>query len=107
MRDLEFDPLKSLKVKSNGAVGLTIYDFLLVPNSNYMSNSHHLGVIASRNFSAISSLCPKILLHNAIQVMNAISNLELVCDMYNHSNENRMEVCSFQNMFVTCILYLM
>ena len=35
--DLEFDLLRSLRVKSNGAVGLSIYDFLLVSNSNYMS----------------------------------------------------------------------
>ncbi len=34
----------SLKVKFNGAVGLPIYDFLLVSNSNYMPNSHRLGV---------------------------------------------------------------
>ncbi len=47
MCDLEFDLSRSLKVKSNGAVGLPINDFLLVSNSNYMSNSHRLGVIAS------------------------------------------------------------
>ncbi len=35
---------RSLKVKSNGAVGLPIYDFLLVSNSNQVSNSHRLGV---------------------------------------------------------------
>ncbi len=29
----------SLKVKSNGAVGLSIYEFLLVPNNNHMSIS--------------------------------------------------------------------
>ncbi len=42
--DLEFG------LKFNGAVGLPIYDFLLVSNSNYMSNmsnSHRLGVIAT------------------------------------------------------------
>ncbi len=40
---------RSLKVKSNGAVGLPIYEFLLVSNSNYMymSNWHRLGVIAT------------------------------------------------------------
>ncbi len=46
------------KVKSNGAVGLT-YDFLLVSNSNYMSNSYRLGVIATRTFfSYLLSLVP-------------------------------------------------
>ncbi len=55
MYDLEFD----LKVKSNGAVGLPIYDFLLVSNSNYMSNSHRLGVIVTRKFfSYLLSLGP-------------------------------------------------
>ncbi len=35
----------SLKVKSNGAVGLPIYDFLLVFNNNHMSFCNCLGVI--------------------------------------------------------------
>ena len=49
MSDLEFDLLRSLKVKSNGAGGHHIpgYDSLLVSNSNYMSDSHRLGVIAT------------------------------------------------------------
>ncbi len=33
-------PFKSFKVKSNGAVGLSVYEFLLVSNSNHMSISH-------------------------------------------------------------------
>ncbi len=45
--DLEFDLSRSLKVKSNGAVGLPIYDFLLESKSNYMAKSHRLGVIAT------------------------------------------------------------
>ena len=40
MNDLEFDLSRSLKVKYDGAVGLPIYDFLLVYNSNYMPISH-------------------------------------------------------------------
>ena len=48
--DLEFDLSMSLKVKSNGAVGLPIYDFLLASNCNYVCNSHHLGVAATRKF---------------------------------------------------------
>ncbi len=56
--DLEFDLSRSLKVKSNGAVGLSTYDSLLVSNSNYMSNSHRLGVIATQNFSYLLSLGP-------------------------------------------------
>ncbi len=59
MGDLEFDLSMLLKVKSNGAVGLPIYDFLLVSNSNYMSNSHRLGVIATlKKFSYLLSLGP-------------------------------------------------
>ncbi len=34
--DLEFDLSRSLMVKSNGAVRLPIYDFLLVSNNNYV-----------------------------------------------------------------------
>ena len=52
MGDLEFDLSGSLKVKSNGAGGLPIYDFPLVSNSNYMYNSHHLGVIATQKISS-------------------------------------------------------
>ncbi len=48
MSDLEFNLSRSLKVKSSGAFGLPIYDFLLVYNRNYMSISHHLGVMATR-----------------------------------------------------------
>ncbi len=47
MSDLEFDLSLSLKVKSNDAAGLPIYDFLLVLNSNDMSISHHLEVITT------------------------------------------------------------
>ena len=32
--DLDFDLSRSLKVKSNGAIGLPIYGFLLMFNSN-------------------------------------------------------------------------
>ncbi len=58
---LDFDLSRSFKVKSNGAVGLLIYDFLLVSSSNYASNSHRLEVIASRKikiFSYLLSLGP-------------------------------------------------
>ena len=47
MGDLAFDLLGSHNVKSNGAVGLPIYEFLLIPNSKHMSKSH-LRVIAIR-----------------------------------------------------------
>ncbi len=45
--DLEFNLLRSLKVKSNGTIGLHIYDFLLMANSKHMSISHFIGVIIS------------------------------------------------------------
>ena len=48
MTNLEFDLSRSLNVKSDGAVRLDIYDFLLASNSNYMSNWHRLGVIATQ-----------------------------------------------------------
>ncbi len=57
--DLDFDFPRSLKVKSNGTVVLPIYDFLLLSNSKYVSNSHHLGVLATRKFfSYLLSLGP-------------------------------------------------
>ncbi len=37
MCDLDFDLSRSLKVKCNGALRLSIYEFLLVSNSNHMS----------------------------------------------------------------------
>ncbi len=48
MGNREFYLSRSLKVRSNVAVGLPIYDFLLVSNTNYMANSHRLGVIATQ-----------------------------------------------------------
>ena len=57
--DFEFDISMSLKVKFNGAVELFIYDFLLVSNSNYLSNSHRLGVIAIRKCFSYLLLGPK------------------------------------------------
>ena len=47
MSDLDFDPSRSLKIKSNDAVGLPIYDFLFVSDSSYMPISGRLGVIAT------------------------------------------------------------
>ena len=56
---LEFDLSRSLKVKSSGVVGLPIYDFRLVSNSNYMSDAHRLGVTATQKFfSCLLSLGP-------------------------------------------------
>ncbi len=53
MSDLEFDLSRSLKVKSNSAVRLLIYHFLLVSNSNHMCICHriHVGV---EKYSSIS-----------------------------------------------------
>ncbi len=38
----------TFKVKIDSAIGLPIYDFLLVSNNNLMCTSHHLAVIAVR-----------------------------------------------------------
>ncbi len=58
--DLEFDLSRSLKVNSNGAVGLPIYDFLLLSNSNYMyvynSITPFRTYSQSKNFSYLLSL---------------------------------------------------
>ena len=59
--DLDFDFSRSLKAKSNGAVGLPIYDILLVSNSKYVSMCRRLGVIATGNFFPISFHWAKIL----------------------------------------------
>ncbi len=47
MGDLEFDLSRSPKVKSNDAVGLSIYEFLLMSNSNHMFISHGFGDIST------------------------------------------------------------
>ncbi len=39
LTDIDFDRSRSLKVRSNAAAGLPVYDFLLVSNSKYMSIS--------------------------------------------------------------------
>ena len=41
---------KSLKIKSEGAIGLPIYDFLLMCNSKFMSISHRLAAIGAWKF---------------------------------------------------------
>ena len=43
----DFDLSRSIKVKSNGAVGLSIFEFLFMSNSNHMSISYHLGDICT------------------------------------------------------------
>ncbi len=48
--DLDFDLTRLLKVKCDDvtdAVGLLIYDFILVLNSNYMSICHRYAVIGT------------------------------------------------------------
>ncbi len=52
MNDLDFELSRPTRVKSNGAVGLPIYDFLLMSNSNDMPISHRLAVIAIWKFSS-------------------------------------------------------
>ena len=50
-------PFRSFKVKSNGAVGLSIYGFLLMANSNLMSISARLGDICTvKRFPYLLSL---------------------------------------------------
>ncbi len=44
--DVEFHLSRSPKAKSNDAIGLPKYDFLLLSSSNRMSIPHHLAVIA-------------------------------------------------------------
>ncbi len=49
LSDLDFDLTGSPKVKYDGAVGLSICDFLLVSNSNTWPNSAPLRDISLRN----------------------------------------------------------
>ncbi len=49
--DLDFDLSKSLKVISESVIGLSIYDSLLVSNSNIWSNSAPLQDISLLNLS--------------------------------------------------------
>ena len=60
MFDLEFRTLMSLRVKSNGALGLPIDDFLLASYSNLISLPHHLAVIATCTFNRTCFLCVEI-----------------------------------------------
>ena len=50
LSDLDFDLSRSLKVKCESAIGLLIYGFLLVFNSNIGPNSAPLQDIRLRNF---------------------------------------------------------
>ena len=45
LSDLKYDSSRSLKVKCDGAFGLSIYDFLLMSNSIPVSISHRLSAI--------------------------------------------------------------
>ena len=55
LSDLDFDRSRSLKVKCDGVIGLSIYGFLLIYINNHRSISHRLAVIATQNvFSPIS-----------------------------------------------------
>ena len=55
LSDLDFELTRSPKVKCDGAVGLSICDFLLVSNSNTWSNSGPLPDISLRNRSDLDS----------------------------------------------------
>ncbi len=53
LSDLEFDLSVSLKVKSNSAVGFSIYDFLLVFHSNHMPIYHRVALIGTWKFTLL------------------------------------------------------
>ncbi len=53
--DIECELSRALKVKSNGAPGLTMFDFLLMSNCNNMPISHLLTVITTRKFPHLFS----------------------------------------------------
>ena len=54
LSDLEFDLSRSLKVKCDSVIGLPIYAFLLMFNSNIWSNSAPLQDISSQNLSDLN-----------------------------------------------------
>ena len=59
--DPDFDLSRSLKVKCDGVIRLSIYAFLLIFMSNRISIPHRLAVIATQDiFSYILSLDPKL-----------------------------------------------
>ncbi len=55
LSDLDYYLSRSLKVKSDSEVGLLIFDFLSVSNSNYISISYPLAVIAVQKFFSFVS----------------------------------------------------
>ncbi len=55
-RHLHFDPLRSLKVKCDGGIGLIIYDFLLIFSGNIWPNSAPLRDISFQNLTLTVTL---------------------------------------------------
>ena len=69
MSDLDFDLSRSLKVKCDGVIGLTIYSFLLMINSNIGLNSAPFRDIRLRNLGDLDfdpSRSPKVKHEDAI-----------------------------------------
>ena len=66
IRHLNFDLIMSLKVECDGGIGLTIYDLLLIFNSNIWPNSAPLRDISFQNLTDLDSDLERSLWSNLI-----------------------------------------
>ena len=71
IRHLNFDLLRSLKVKCDGGIGLTIYDFLLILSANIWRNSAPLRDISFQNLIDLDSELERSLGSNVLTLMDS------------------------------------
>ncbi len=70
-RHLNFDLIRSLKVKCDGGIGFTIYAFLLIFNSKLWPNSAPLRDISFQNLTDLDSGLERSLRSNVITPMDS------------------------------------
>ena len=71
IRHLNFDLLRSLKVKCDGGIGLTIYDFLLILSANIWHNAALLPDIGFQNLTDLDGELKMSLRSNVITLMDS------------------------------------
>ena len=96
--DLEFDLSRSLKVKSNGAAGLPIYDFLLVSDSRcgVERNAPHIMMDCILGSERRSKLNKKLI--NAFEGYEYLTKMQKMTYMLNlsHNDEEiQQEICKY------------
>ena len=82
MTDLEIDLSRSVKVKCDGVIGLAIYAFLLMVNSNKGPNLAPLLDIRLQNLSDIEfdlSTSLKVKSNDAVGLSILVSNIVATC----------------------------